>query len=166
MCAMAPLLIATTALSAFGSIMQGNQAAEAGAAQQAAYNQAAENERLASGYEATRVADRNRRAASAALTQVAGSGLTLTGSPTEVLADNAVQSQMDIDAIRFGSQIKQGNLRTQGDLAFMTGQQKQQAGYIGAATSVAGGLTQLYTPRSAIRLGGSGFSLSGTGGLY
>lgn len=166
MCAMAPLLIATTGLQAVGSIMQGNAAADAGAAQQAAYNQAADNERLASGYEATRVADRNRRAASAALVQVAGSGVSLAGSPTDVLADNAVQSQMDIDAIRFGSTIKQNNLMTQGDLAFMQGQQKQQAGYIGAATSVASGLTQLYTPRSAVKFGGSGFSLTGTGGLY
>jgi hypothetical protein len=166
MCAMAPLLIATTGLQALGSIMQGNAAAKAGEAQQAAYQQSAEYERMASGYEATRVADKNKRAASAALVQVAGSGVSLTGSPTEVLADNAVQSQMDIDAIRFGSTIKQNNLLTQGDLAKMQGEQKQQAGYIGAATNVASGLTQLYTPRSAIRFGGSGFSMSGTGGMY
>jgi hypothetical protein len=158
MCAMAPLLIATTALSAVGSIMQGNAAADAGAAQQQAYNQAAENENLAAGYEATRVYDRGKRAQSAALVQVAGSGVSLTGSPTEVLADNAVQTQMDVDAIRFGSQIKQQNLITQGDLAFMQGQQKQQAGYIGAVTNVANGLTQLYTPRSSVRLGGSAFA--------
>ncbi|WP_155248309.1 hypothetical protein [Bradyrhizobium japonicum] len=155
---MAPLLIATTGLQAMGSIMQGNAAADAGAAQQAAYNQAAENERLAAGYEATRVYDRGRRAQSAALVQVAGSGVSLAGSPTEVLADNAIQTQMDVDAIRFGSQIKQQNLRTQGDLAFMQGQQKQQAGYLGAITNVAGGLTQLYTPRSSVRLGGSAFA--------
>ncbi len=166
MCAMAPLMLATTALSAVGSIMQGNQAAAAGEAQQAAYRTAAENERIASGYEATRVADKNKRAASAALVQVAGSGVTLTGSPTEVLADNAVNSQMDIDAILFGSGIKQNNLITQGELAKMQGEQKQQAGYIGAATNVASGLTALYTPRSSIKMGGSSFSLSGTGGLY
>jgi hypothetical protein len=158
MCAMAPLLIATTGLQAMGSIMQGNAAAETGTAQQSAYYQAADNERLASGYEATRVFERNRRAQSAALVQVAGSGVSLTGSPTDVLADNAIQSQMDIDAIRFGSTIKQNNLMAQGDLAFMQGQQKQQAGYIGAATSVASGLTQLYTPRSSVRLGGSAFA--------
>ena len=158
MCAMAPLLIATTGLQALGSIMQGNAAAEAGKAQQAAYQQAADNERLASGYEATKVADKNRRAASAALVQVAGSGVSLTGSPTEVLADNAIQSQMDIEAIRFGSTIKQNNLLTQGELAKMQGDQKQQAGYIGAATSVASGLTQLYTPRSSIKFGGSAFA--------
>ncbi len=158
MCAMAPLLLATTGLQALGSIMQGNAAADAGAAQKAAYDRAAENERLSAGYEATRVSDKNRRAASAALTQVAGSGVSLTGSPTEVLADNAIQSQMDIDAIRFGSEIKQGNLRTQGDLAKMQGDQKQQAGYFGAVTSVASGLTALYTPRSSIKFGGSAFA--------
>jgi uncharacterized lipoprotein YbaY len=159
MCAFAPLMLATTALSAVGSIMQGNAAADAGAAQQAAYNQAAENERLAAGYEATRVYDKGRRAQSAALVQVAGSGVSLAGSPTEVLADNAIQTQMDVDAIRFGSQIKQQNLRTQGDLAFMQGQQRQQAGYLGALTTVAGGLTQLYTPRASVRLGGSSFGV-------
>lgn len=157
MCAMAPLLIATTGLQAVGSIMQGNAAADAGAAQQQAYQQAAENERRAAGYEATRVADKNKRAASAALTQVAGSGVSLTGSPTEVLADNAIQSQMDIDAIRFGSTIKQNNLLMQGDLAKMQGEQKQQAGYIGAATNVASGLTALYTPSKSIKMGGSAF---------
>jgi hypothetical protein len=158
MCAMAPLMLATTALSAVGSIMQGNAAAAAGDAQQAAYRQSAEYERQSSAYEATRVADKNKRAASAALVQVAGSGVSLAGSPTEVLADNAIQSQMDIDAIRFGSTIKQNNLLTQGDLAKMQGDQKQQAGYIGAATNVASGLTQLYTPRSSIKLGGSAFA--------
>lgn len=158
MCAMAPLLIATTGLQALGSIMQGNAAADAGNAQQAAYYRAAENERLSAGYEATRVADKNKRAASAALVQIAGSGVALTGSPTEVLADNAIQSQMDIDAIRFGSSIKQENLRTQGDLAKMQGDQKQMAGYIGAATNVASGLTSLYTPRSSIKFGGSAFA--------
>lgn len=158
--------IATGALSAAGSIMQGNQAAAAGQAQQAAYNQAADAEARASAFEATKVFERNRRATSAALTQVAGSGVAVAGSPTEVLADNAAQTQMDIDAIRFGSKIKQGNLRTQGDLALMSGEQRQQAGYIGAATAAAGTIASLYTPRNSIRLGGSGFSLSGTGGLY
>lgn len=157
MCAAAPLLLATTGLQAMGSIMQGNAAADAGKAQQAAYNQAADNERLASGYEATRVYDRGKRAQSSALVQVAGSGVTLAGSPTEVLADNAVQTQMDVDAIRFGSQIKQNNLTMQGDLAAYTGQQKQQAGYLGAVTSVASGLTQLYTPKNSIKMGGSTF---------
>jgi hypothetical protein len=157
MCAFVPLMLATTALTAAGSIMQGNQAAAAGAAQQQSYQQAADAERLSSGYEATRVADKNARASSAALTQVATSGVGLTGSPTEVLADNAVQSQMDIDAIRFGSKIKQNNLMTQGDLALFSGQQRQQAGYIGAATNVASGLTSLYQPRQSVRMGGSAF---------
>ncbi len=158
MCAFVPLMLATTALTAAGSIMQGNQAAAAGEAQQAAYRQSADNERVASGYEATRLFERNRRASSAALTQVAGSGVSLTGSPTEILADNAIQTQMDIDAIRFGSKIKQNNLTMQGDLALMQGEQKQQAGYFGAATSVASGLTSLYTPRASVRMGGSAFA--------
>lgn len=166
MCAMAPLMLATTTLSAVGSIMQGNQAAAVGEAQQAASYQAANAERMAFGYESTRVADRNKRAASAALVQVAGSGVSLTGSPTEVLADNAEQSALDIEAIMFNSAIKQNNLRTQGDLAKMQGDQRKTAGYIGAATNTANGLASLYTPRNAVRVGGSNFPVTGTGGLY
>jgi hypothetical protein len=158
MCAFAPLMLATTGLQAFGSIMQGQQAAEAGKAQQAAYNQAAENEGLAAGYEATRVYEKGRRANAAALTQIAGSGVSLAGSPTDVLASNAVQTQMDVEAIRFGSQIKQNNLKLQGDLADFSGQQRQQAGYFGALTNVASGLTSLYTPRSSVRFGTSAFA--------
>ncbi len=150
--------IASGAMAATGNIMQGNQAAAAGEAQQAASYQAADAERIASGYEATRLADRNKRAASAALVQVAGSGVSLTGSPTEVLADNAMQTQMDIDAIRFGSQIKQNNIRTQGDLALMQGEQRKTAGYIGAATSAASTMASLYTPRVGVRMGGSAFA--------
>lgn len=150
--------IATGALSATGSIMQGNQAAAAGEAQKGAYYQAAETERQSSAFEATKVFERNRRATSAALVQTAGGGVALTGSPTEVLADNAAQTQLDIDAIRFGSQIKQGNLKTQGDLALMMGEQRQTAGYIGAATTAASTVASLYTPRNSIRLGGSTFS--------
>lgn len=164
MCAFAPLMIATTALSAVGAVMQGNQARAAGDAQRAAYYQAAQAENASSGYEATRVFEQGRRAQSAALVQVAGSGVSLAGSPTDVLADNAVHTQMDIDSIRFGSTIKQNNLMMQGDLAALGGRQRQQAGYIGAATNVASGLTQLYTPRSAVRFGGSSFGSVGAYG--
>jgi hypothetical protein len=172
--------IASTALSATGNIMQGNQAAAMGRAQQLAYNQAAEAQRVSSSYEATRVAEQGRRAQAAGFVETAGSGVLLTGSPTDVLADNAIHTQNEIDAIRFGSMIKEGNLRTQGALALLSGDQRQQAGYIGAATNVASGLTQLYTPRTtdlaalytpraAVRFGGSSFPASGmtaTGAPY
>lgn len=150
--------VATTALSSVGSIMQGNAAEQGGRAQQVAYDQAAERERVAAGYEGVRTFEKGRRAQSAAIVQTAGSGLLLTGSPSDVLADNATQNQLDIDAIRFGSKIKQQNLQTQGDLALFSGQQRQQAGYIGAATTAASGLTSLYTPRNAVRMGGSAFA--------
>jgi hypothetical protein len=154
MCAFAPLMIAATGLSALGSIMQGNQALAAGNAQQAAYYQQADADRLASGYEATREFEKGRRVQGHATTQIAGSGVAMAGSPTEALIDNAEQNQLDIEAIRFGSQIRQGQLKTQGDLALFKGQQGQQAGYIGAATSAASGLASLYAPSKAVKMGG------------
>jgi hypothetical protein len=145
MCAfvMMALTAASTAMSAAGSIMQGQQADKMGRLQQMAYQQQAENDRVASGYEAVREFERSRAVQSQAITEVGASGVALTGSPVEALADNAVQNQLDIDAIRFGSKIRQGNLRTQGDLARITGQQRKQAGYIGAAATVLGGAARI-----------------------
>jgi hypothetical protein len=158
MCAFAPLLLASTGLAAVGSIMQGNMAAAAGEAQKQAYYRQAEAERTAAGYEGVRTFEQGRKATSAAVATVAGSGVDLTGSPVDVIAANAVQNQMDIDAIMFGSKIKQGQLRTQGDLALMQGEQKQIAGYIGAATNLTKGFSDLYNPRSKVSMGGSLFS--------
>ncbi len=150
--------IGTTALSAAGSIMQGKQAAAMGAMQRQAYQQQADDTRLAAGYEATREFEKGRKVQAHALTQIAASGVELAGSPTEALVENAKQSALDIESIQFGSQIKQNQLNTQGELAYIMGQQKKQAGYISAATTAVSGISQLYAPKNSVRMGGGSFS--------
>jgi hypothetical protein len=155
---MTMLMVAGTAVSAIGSVMQGQQAAAMGAAQQAAYNQQAEADRQAAAFEASREYEKGRRAQSRAMTAVAGSGVTLEGSPTEALAENARQIEMDVQAIRYGSSLRQNNLRTQGEIARFKGEQAQTAGSIGAAGNIFSGLSNIYRPTSAVKFGGSPFA--------
>lgn len=160
-------MVATTAISAFGSIMQGNQSAGAGmATRNEAYAQA-ERDRVASSYEMTRTFEAGRRAQTAGIVQAAASGVTLAGSPTDALAEIAAQNELDIQAIRLNSVIRQQQTRRQGDLAYMTGQQRRSAGQIGALTAVAGGVSSYYNPARGVRMGHSELSGSvGAGVIY
>ena len=162
MCAMAPLMIgaslAGTALSAAGSVMQGKQAAAAAQMQQQEYQRQAAEDRAAAGYEATREFDKGMAQQSQALTDVAASGVGLAGSPTEALAGNAVQNSMDVQAIMYGSKLRQNQLERKGIMTAWEGKQKQKAGYIGAASTALSGISQLYQPAKDIKMGGSIFS--------
>lgn len=158
MCAFAPLLIASTAMSALGNIMQGQNAAAAGKMQNAAYQQQAEADRLASGYEATREFERGERAVSSGVAKTGASGVVGGASVTAGLEDIVRQNQLDIEAIRFGSTIRQGQLRTKGEIAERQGEMAQTAGYIGAAGSVMNGLTTYYNPAKSVKVGGSAFA--------
>lgn len=149
-----PLMLVTTGLSVIGNLVQGNQAAAMAKAQKAAYDQQAEATRQAANYEAIREFEKGQKIQSAAITQIGSSGVLTTGSPTEALVENAKQNQLDIEAIRFNALMKSNQLQTQGDIALFGGQQKQQAGYLGAATSVASGLANYYAPTRAVRVGG------------
>lgn len=167
MCAFVPVMLAmtaaSTALSAAGSIMQGRQADKAGRYQQMEYARQAEADQTASGFEATREFEKNRRLQAAGIVQTAGSGLALTGSPIEALSANAVENQLDIDAIRFGSQMRQNTLNMQGHLARYKGQTAKQAGYLGAATTVLSGATSMasmFDPLRSVKLGGPAAGLT------
>jgi len=140
MCLMALSLIGT-AVSAAGSIAQGNQAAAAAEAQAAAIEQQAEAERRASAYEALQTSRKQELQQSAARASIGASGVGFAGSPTAVLVANAGQGQLDLEAIRFGSTLKQNNLGTQADLSRMQGRQAKAAGAIGAVSSFINGAT-------------------------
>jgi hypothetical protein len=161
-CAIAPLMmgvsLAGTALSAAGQVMQGKQANAAAQLQQQEYGRQAEEDRVAAAYEASREAAKGQAQQSQALTQVGSSGVMLSGSPTEVLADNAAQNSMDVEAIMYGSKIRQNQLERKGILTAWEGKQKKKAGYLGAATTALSGIGSLYRPQNSVQMGGSTFA--------
>jgi hypothetical protein len=157
--AIAPLLsVVGTAVSAAGAIAQGNQAAAAAEAQAKAIEQQAQAQQAADAFEASQLDRRNRLQQANARAQVGASGVGFEGSPAAVLAANAGQGQLDLEAIRFGSVLKQNNLQTQAELSRMQGRQARTAGFINAATGFIGGASQLYDPNRSIRMGQNPFA--------
>jgi hypothetical protein len=142
MCVVA-LTIASTLIGAAGAIAQGQQANAAAQAQARALEQQAEAERKAAGYEVMQQDRQNQLAQSAARAQVGASGVGLQGSPTEALLANVGQQQLDLEAIQYGSTIKQNNLRTQAEITRQQGKQAKTASFINAGSSLIQGATKL-----------------------
>lgn len=147
-----------TVVSAAGSIVSGMQQAQMAEMQAKAYEQQAQADAQASSYEASREKHRQELAAAASRAQVGASGVAFSGSPTEVLVANAGQAELDISAIKYGSQLRQNQLGTQAAISRFSGRQARVAGFINAGSSLIGGVSNLYDPNRATRLGRSAFA--------
>lgn len=150
------ITIASTAVSAAGSVMQGNQANAAAQVQAQAMDQQRQAEQQTAAFEMAQEQRKQELQRSASRAAIGASGVGFQGSPTAVLTANAAQGQLDLEAIRYGSQLRQNTLSTQADLTRMQGKQARTAGFINAAGSVLGGASKLQERR--IQLGGSVFA--------
>lgn len=150
--------VVSTAVSVAGSIMAGQQQAAMADAQAKAYEQQAQADAQASAYEAQRERKKQELMQANARAQVGASGVSLAGSPTETLAANAREGELDLASIRYGSQLRQNNLRTQADISRFSGRQARAAGYINAGSGFISGLSNLYDPNKAVRFGRSAFA--------
>lgn len=146
------LTVISTVIGAAGSIAQGQQAQAAAEANARALEQQAEAERKAAGYEIMQQDRQNRLATSAARAQVGASGVGFQGSPSEALLANVGQQQLDLEAIRYGSTIKQNNLRDQAAISRFQGKQAKTASFINAGGTLISGASQ------AVKLGGNPFA--------
>ena len=155
MCSLIALGLIGTGIQAAGMIAQGRQAQVMAEYQARAYEQQAQADAQASAFEQGQERKRQDLAAAAARAQVGAAGVALAGSPTEVLAANAREGQLDIQAIRYGSQLRQNQLRTQAGISRFEGRQARQAATIGAAGAVVGGLTSAYS--RSVQFGSSPF---------
>lgn len=156
MCFALALGLIGAGVQAAGMIMQGNQAAAMADYQAKAYEQQAQADAQASAYEAMRERHKQDLAAASARAQVGGSGVAMAGSPTEVLVANAREGELDLQAIRYGSRLRQTNLRTQAAIARYGGQQAKQASRIGAIGAAVGGIYSAY--QDSVKMGKSPFS--------
>lgn len=130
-------------LSAGGAIASGAQQQQMANYQAKAYEQQAQAEGQASAFEAAQERKKQELQQAAARAAVGASGVAVAGSPTEVLAANAKQGQLDIKAIQYGSQIRQNSLRTQADISKFSGKQAMTAGIINGVTGLASGIAKI-----------------------
>jgi hypothetical protein len=145
------MAIAGSAVSAGGALMQGKQAQAMAEMQAQVYKRQALQESQASAYERDRERHRQELAQSAARAQAGASGVALTGSPAEVLSANARQGELDVQAMRYGTQLRSNALNTQAGISQFSGKQARQASYIAGASTLLSGVG------SAVRMGQSPF---------
>ena len=130
------LSLAGSGFSAYGSIQQGKAAKKA-----AEYNAAVQrNQAIAARQKAEFDADRQRQVAAAQRAQAragfAKGGVVMEGTPLLVLESSAEQAELDAQAILYGGDVQATGYEAQAGLSELEGKSAQQAGYIGAGTTL------------------------------
>lgn len=155
---MCTIALLGVALSVGGALVEGQQQQAMANAQAKAYEQQATAEAQASAFEQAQERKKQDLLQAQARAQVGASGVGLAGSPTEVLAANARQGQMDIKAIQYSSQLRQNSLTTQADISRFSGNQAVGASIFKAGGKFVSGISQLYDPNKAVKFGGNPFA--------
>ena len=135
MCSLPALAVIGTGISVLGKISSGRSAKALAEAQAQAIEQQSEADRRAAGFEIAQQTRQFQSRQGAAIAQVGASGVGLTGSPTEVLVDNAGEHALDLEAIKYGSLLRQSQARSQAGITRWQGNQAYKASLFGAAAT-------------------------------
>lgn len=142
---MCPMILgfASAAIGAASSVMGGMMQQSQAKAQAAAYDRQSVMTLKQGEYEAGRKVDEVNAITGRQVALTGGSGVTLEGSPTDVIGSTASEGQMDIGAIRWGAKTKADTLAYQGRLERIQGQNAMAGGVLGGIGSLVGGLGKL-----------------------
>ena len=140
---LAILPYAGRAVSAAGSVMGGMMQQSQAKAQAAAYERQAQMARLQGEYQAQRKQEEIDRLTGQQIASVAASGVTLDGSPTNVIASTASTGALDTGALRWNARIQSDDLTYQARLARINGRNAMVGGIVGAAGGLLGDLGKL-----------------------
>lgn len=112
MCVMA-LGIIGAVVGAAGSLMSGMMAAQNSRNQAAIYERQAAAERAQAQFNADQQESKAIRLISKQRTGFLSSGVSLQGTPTDVLLDTTMQTDLDVQAIKYNGEIKAQNFEMQ-----------------------------------------------------
>ena len=98
--------------------------------------EAGEESMAMAGIEAERHRDKIRRLKATQRASYAKSGVTMEGSPLEVLADTQAQADLQEMIIRHGGQVEANAYERKGMFARRAGRSAETAGYISAGSSL------------------------------
>lgn len=137
----APLMIASAAMQAVGSIAQGNAANAAAQANATALSNQAEAELRASGAREEQQRRQNRQFLGAQRAALAQAGIGVDGSAYDIARQSAINAELDALDIRYEGQLRSKNLRDQATITRFEGKQAKTAGYLGAGAAILGGVS-------------------------
>ncbi|WP_282609471.1 hypothetical protein [Pelagibius sp. Alg239-R121] len=133
---MAPALLISAAVGALGAI----QGARASAAASEFNAKIADNNAIIAEQNAAADEKRQRRSASrqtaGSRAAIAAAGVTLEGSPLEVLEDQALEAELDALNLRYGGRLQATNFRSQAQLDRSAARNAKTQGFISAGTSL------------------------------
>jgi hypothetical protein len=141
--------------SAVGGIVSAQASAQASRAQADAYRRQAELERQQADYNAEQQQHKAIKLLSAQRTAYLSAGVSLYGTPTDVIIDSTMQSDLDVQAIRYNGAIKAQNFEMQARALDVKASGQETAGAIGAIAPLIKGV-------GAIGGGGGGFNFGGS----
>lgn len=133
------LAAVSAGVGAYASVSAGQARSDA-----AKYNAAvAKNNARASqeqaNFEANRIRDRNRRFAAKQRNAVLASGITLSGTSQDLIADSATQGELDVLSVLYTGDVASMNQKARAKLFGLEADDARRAGKIGAASSLLGG---------------------------
>lgn len=146
---MCTLALLGTALSVGGALVEGQQSKQLADYQAKAYEQQAQADAQSAAFEQSQERHKQDLLQAQARAQAGASGVGIAGSPTEVLAANARQGQLDLKAIQYGSQLRQNSLSTQAAISRFSGRQKVTASIFNVGDALVGDLSKIYDPTKA-----------------
>ena len=142
--ALAPIMaFASTAISAAGSVMGGMMAQSQAKAQALAQQRQASLEMSQGEYAAGRKQDEINAITGRQIAGTLESGVTLSGSPTDVITSTASEGALDTEAIRWGAKVKADTFNYEAQLSRMQGQNAMAGGIMSGVGSLVGGLGKL-----------------------
>jgi hypothetical protein len=121
-------------VGAAGSLMSGMMAAQASQQQANAYARQAALERQQAAFNADQQEAKAIKLISSQRTAFLGAGVSLAGTPTDVLVDTTNQTDLDVQAIKYNGEIKAQNFEMQA-AALRTKAEGQQIGGVFGALS-------------------------------
>jgi len=153
---LAILPYAGMAVSAAGSVMGGMMQQSQAKAQAAAYERQAQMARLQGEYQAQRKQEDIDRVTGEQLAGAASAGVSLDGSPSDVIASTASSGALDTAALRWNARIQADDLGYQARIARMNGRNAMIGGIVGAAGGLLGDLGRFGAPSNTGAMGGNG----------
>jgi hypothetical protein len=133
-----------TAVSVVGAVAQGQAAKNASEYNARLAEQDAVLARKKSEEEERRYRLQSQKQMGAMRAAYARAGVTMEGSPMDVLAESAYTAELDVLTIRAGGRAQSASLESQARIARLQGRSKLAGSYASAATELLGGATNYY----------------------
>jgi hypothetical protein len=146
-------------IGAIGSIASAQASANATNAQAAAYERQAALERQQANYNADQQQSKAIKLISSQRSAMLAAGVSLQGTPTDVLVDTTQQTNLDVQAIRYNGEIKAQNFESQAGALRAKASAQETAGAFGAISPLIKGF-------GGVSSGGGGdFSFGGSSSI-